>query len=248
MSKKTNTALVLGGVPRADLLPPEVHARAKSRRTRQMLAIAVVSALAAVGGTYAAATLRTASAQMELAAEQERTAQLLAEQLLYADATTIAGLVSTVSDARTLAVSTEVLWGDLTDQIVSYLPDGVTLSSGTLTSRAPWEAELVPAGPLRYAHVARMSIVFESASVIDVTDLVRRMSALTGFTDATPDILTYADGVYSTTIAVTVDADALSGRFGADSEGGEPDDATSDGADAPVEGAVEPAAESEDGE
>lgn len=211
-SKKAN-AIVLGGEPRADLLPPEVHQKAKARSTRRILGLLVIFALAVVAGGYSAGVVWATQAQTGLVAAQDRTQVLLTEKLTYLEATTIANLLTTVTSARQFGASTEILWDALFDQITSYLPEGVTLVSGTMIGRAPWESEPAPAGPLRSPRVATLNLVVMSSSLPDETTLVRRLAQLPGFADATPDSVAQADGVFTTTITLNVNEDALSGRF-----------------------------------
>lgn len=208
-------SLPLGGEPRVNLLPPEVGERAGARRTRKLLGLLVIGSLLLVGGGYGAASIRSIQALGELSAAHERSAELTAEQSTYSEVTAIAGSTSAIEDARRLGTSTEVLWNDVLDQIATYLPEGAVLASGSLKSRAPWEPELVPLGPLREPTVASLVLVVESGALLDATEMIRRLSALPGFADATPDSVTSTEGGFSTTITLNVDTEALSGRFGA---------------------------------
>ena len=213
---KTVAVVVLGGEPRANLLPPEVGKRAKARATRRLLVVLVVLSLVAVAAGYAAAYLRAADAQAGLLRSQGRTEELLAEQLKYSEATTVVGLVAATKSARQIGSSTEILWADLLNTITSYLPEGSTLDSGTLTGRTPWEPALMPVGPLRAPRVATLSLIVKSSSLLDTTAIIRKLAELPGFADATPDLVELDGGGYKTTITLNVNEDALSGRFPAD--------------------------------
>ncbi|WP_165063405.1 hypothetical protein [Marisediminicola senii] len=205
--------LVLGGEPRVNLLPPELAQKAVFRKTRSTLAGVVIIALVAVGAGFGVAQYRLMAAQSDLAAAQQRTTELLAEQGTYADAVSATALVASGERARTLGTSTEVLWNDMFGAIQAFLPDGVTIVSGTMTGRAPWEPELLPAGPLRQPRVGTLTLVVSSPTVLDATDIVRRLSALEGFADATPAGVTMEESTYMTTIMLNVGEEALSGRF-----------------------------------
>lgn len=68
---------------------------------------------------------------------QARTAELLAEQLQYAEVTTVSGNVQAVKDAQVLVVSTEVLWNDYYTKIRDALPADTSISSFLVDGRAP---------------------------------------------------------------------------------------------------------------
>ncbi|MEP6480277.1 MAG: hypothetical protein ABJB03_12840 [Rhodoglobus sp.] len=212
-SRTSPASVELGGEPRVNLLPPEVAQRSRARAMRRALAGLVVAAVLVVGAGYALASLYAADAQSKLEAAQAHTQELLTEQLKYADATTVASLVAATTQARGVATSTEVMWSDLIYSIASYLPAGSTLDSGTLLGEPPWGPPLLPGGPLREGRIATLTIVVKSPTVPDAAVLVRSLSKLPGFADATPDLVEFNGTDYSTTITLNVDQGALSGRF-----------------------------------
>ena len=110
-----------------------------------------------------------------------------------------------------------MLWADLIAAVRSSLPEGVLIQSATMKARAPWEPALEPAGPLRQPRVATVTIVITSPTILDATAIVRSLVNVPGFADATPDSVTEADGLYSTTVTLNVNEKALSNRFADDS-------------------------------
>jgi len=214
---KNRTALVLGGEPRVELLPPEVALREKAKSMRRIAALGVLAAVVVVGGGYTLASLNNASAQTALTEAQGRTNALLAEQQKYAKVTTATSLTDNVVVARSLNASTEVLWGTLMSEVSATLPAGVSIESATMKGRSPWEPALVAAGPLRSPRVATVSMVISSPTIFDVTAIVRGLGAVPGFADATPDSISF-DTSYKSTITFDVNEKALSGRFAKDAE------------------------------
>jgi type II secretory pathway pseudopilin PulG len=212
LSKKP-VELRLGGEPRVDLLPPEVHEREKVRSTRRLLGLLVILAIVAVGAGYGFAIIRSAAASAELQAAQDRTQTLLAEQLEYAEASATAGMVDIALEARTLVLSNEVLWTKLIDEIKRRLPSGATVISATMAAKLPWEPEMEMQGPLRAPRVATVTFVIESPSLLDPPALIRGLSNLEGFADATPDVVTRKDTVFETTITLNLNTDVLNQRF-----------------------------------
>ena len=75
-TKKTATAVV-GGLPRVDLLPPEVRAERRGGVAVRRAWMGVIGAAAVVGIAVGGATLRSMEAQDELIAAQADTQQLL---------------------------------------------------------------------------------------------------------------------------------------------------------------------------
>jgi hypothetical protein len=219
ISRGRAKGIVLGAEPRANLLPPEVHQADRARSVRRIFVMLAILAVVVVGGGYAASAFRAAQAQGGLDVANARTLTLQQEMAKYADATSLSNLVKTVTSAQQVAVSKEVLWNTHYDAIVSLLPAGVTLVSGTMVGQSPWDAAMTTNGPLRVPRVATISFVLSSANIIDETTIVRRLSELGGFGDASADNLTViADGNYSLAVTLNLSSDALSGRFAAATE------------------------------
>lgn len=216
MSARTSKSapVVLGGEPRVDLLPPEVHANAKFRSTRRLLGLLVVLTLVLVAGAYGVALVRWVDEGIRLQAAEARTSELLVEQNEYAAASRIAGNVANAEEARTLAFSNEVLWADLVNEIKSRLPEAAVLQSATMDAREPWSPAMEIQGPLREPRVANIVFVVSSPSLLDTSAIVRALSDIDGFADASPDRVERKDTVFETTITLNLSEEALNDRFG----------------------------------
>jgi hypothetical protein len=212
-ARKSDSDLVLGGDPRVELLPPEVALREKARGMRLLSIMTLVLVFLIVGGGYGLARYRNATEQGALTAAQAQTAQLSAAARKYSKVTSINVLIGNVNEAKTLAASTEVLWTGVINQVHNTLPAGATIESATMKGRAPWEAALVPAGPLRAPRVATLTIIIASPTILDATAIVRSLVNVTGFADATPDSVTQDTSGYHTTVTLNINEKALSGRF-----------------------------------
>jgi hypothetical protein len=206
-------SLVLGGEPRVFLLPPEAALREKARGARRLSVLLLILVVVLMGAGYGYAVSLNATAQDSLTQAQLQSAALVKQRKQYAKATTVASKVTDVTDAKTLGASTEVLWSDLISAVRGSLPEGVLIESATMKARAPWEPELLPAGPLREPRVATLTFVISSPTILDATAIVRSLVDVPGFADATPDSVTEADGLYSTTVTLNVNKKALSNRF-----------------------------------
>jgi hypothetical protein len=205
--------LVLGGEPRVILLPPKFALADRARAMRRYSILGLVILLVIVAGGYAYASYRNSFAGEALDAVQAQTQSIAVDQKKYAEATSVARLVSDITQAEAVSASTEVLWAGLIDAASGSIPPGTTLDSAVMTVPAPWEAALVPAGPLRQPRVATLSIVIASSTVPDAITIARSLDQVPGFADSTPDSIELKEGVYKTTVTLNVNEDALSGRF-----------------------------------
>lgn len=216
MSAKQNRSapVVLGGEPRVDLLPPEVHANAKFRSTRRVLGLLVILTLVLVAGGYGAALIHWLDEGVQLRAAEARTSELLTEQGKYADASRIAANLAAGDEARALAFSNEILWSDLVDDIIERLPEGAVLESATMDAREPWAPAMEAQGPLRAPRVANIVFIVSSPSLLDTSAIIRRLTEIEGFADASPDRVDRKDTVFETTITLNLSEEALNDRFG----------------------------------
>ena len=218
MTSRNVSNIALGGEPRVNLLPPEVALRKKARGVRRGLIALVIAVVVLVAGGYAFAAFRSIEAQAGLAVAQQRTQGLLTDQLKYTDVTLVTGNVQAVKDARTVGTSTEVAWNDYYVKIRDILPVGAALETFTVDGRAPWEPEFLPAGPLREPRAATITFVLVANAPIDYQAFAKKLAAIDGFADASPDVLEQ-NGAYKATFTLTLNTDALSGRFPAGQAG-----------------------------
>ena len=236
MSGRTTPGdLKVGGSPRVQLLPASVKAREKARGARRFLVLLVVLSLVVVGVAVAAAYLNQRTAQQSLDAANAQTNALIAEQAQYAEAARLAQLVDLTKQAERTVTASEVQWFPLALAIAGYVPSDVTWAGVAMGGPAPWEPALVPEGPLREPRVAIVTLYLQSANYGSVAPFVERIPALYGFSDVKIVSTNFEDelGVYTTTVVLTLDADAFSGRFAPDedaetTEGSETTDGSAD--------------------
>lgn len=224
MSARTVGGVTLGAEPRVQLLPPIVRQRAKIRETRRLLVLLVILAVVIVVGGVTFGLYQSARAQLEFEAIQVQTEGILAQQAQYAEGTRVAGLVQVSKDAQLLVTSGEVDWVQLVGEVRSYLPGGADLDNVEVVAPAPWEPPLVPEGPLRASRIATMQITVSSSSY----DLAALFASAVADHAAVADVRilssTLDAGRYLTVVALTLDADALAGRFAEDAEGASGED------------------------
>ncbi len=213
MSAVALPGLQLAGEPRAQLLPASVRQREKNRSARRLMVMLIVLSVVIAGAGIAWGFLRQMTAQQALEAAQVRTAEILAQQGEYADAARIAQLVADSEEAQRVATSTEVQWAALVAAIAPYVPADTLWSGIALQAPAPWEPGLVPEGPLRQPRVAVVTLEFSGTTYAPAAVFVEAIPAIYGFSDVKIDKVELKDGLYVTTVKLTLDADALSQRF-----------------------------------
>lgn len=120
-------ALVLGGTPRAHLLPKEVALARRAKSIRRNLLLGLAGVVVIVIGGVAFVSIQLASANADQLTAQSQTAALTAQQRKYGAVTSVQGQVQDIQAVQPLAVTGEILWGPYLASLQSTLPAGVTI-------------------------------------------------------------------------------------------------------------------------
>lgn len=221
MSGTRDSTLVLGGVPRADLLPQEVRDAQRGKALIRKLLAALVGIVLIVLGGYAYGTVRSVTASAMLEVERARTNELLAEQLTYADARRVDTQITDAIIAREAGMATEIDWESYLREIDATTPTGIELTSITIDSISPAESSVVPEAPLQDESVATLTINATSLTVPDVETWLDELEALTGFAGVAPPVTVSGteQAGFIVAIQVQVNDQAFAGRFAAEEEG-----------------------------
>lgn len=199
--------------PRVQLLPPMVKERERSRRTRRLLVFAVVVAIVVTAGGVGLTYLQSTRAQAELAAEQERTSVLLAQQGQYAEAARINALINETIRAQQLVTSTEVDWALIFSDLSSRLPAGYGVQKANVEVPAPWEPPLVPTGVLRDSGTAFVTVTMLGPEYRTAAEFAQAISFLDGVSDLMITRTDLTNEGYSTIMTFTLDLSRLTTRF-----------------------------------
>lgn len=205
--------LVVGGQPRANLLPPEIILKRKQLKTRRALRFGVV--LVAIGTAAASAlTFGVASvAQVQASAAQDQLATLVAEQGQYREVRDVQDTIATITAGQLVGSSTEINWQSYLTALQATLPSGVTLQTVAITSGTPMAAFGQSDAPLQGARVAELTFTAVSPTLPTIPDWLRSMATLPGFVDATPGTVKQENGVYTAEVLMHINAEAFSMRF-----------------------------------
>lgn len=227
MSRKAEDVIEIGGLARADLLPASVREAIKRRPVVRRLVALVLLVAVVVAAAVAGATYLALNAQASLQAEQERSESLLAQQLQFVDARTVANAVDETTAAKTAATATEADWNALLAEIRGTLPEGVLLTSVSGQIRAADTGEEIP---LRQNSVGSFTINAISDTVPNVEAWIAQLETITGYAGIAPPVsVTGGDGaVYQVSIEVLLDEGAFLLRFAPEESAGGDDTDTTD--------------------
>lgn len=221
--------LALGGEPRVQLLPPSVRERERRHAARRMMVLLVVLAVVVVGGGVAFGFLRAVQAEAALAAAQQQTLDILAQQAEFAQGAQVASLVKQTEAAQRQVTSTEIDWLALLTEISNYIPAGTTLAEVAFVSPAPWEPTLIPEGQLRAERIALVNLTLTGPDYVAPANFITAVRMMPGSADAVITGTTFQDGQYRTAISLALNADVLADRYNL-----QPEPATGDAGDDPA--------------
>ena len=202
--------LIIGGAPRADLLPPSVRQADAARKQRGLLAVILVAVILVVGGAYAATSVLAAVAQTELAAANERTSSLLLEKGKYSEVTQIQLDLDEANAAVAVGSSTDLDWEALLKNLDRRLPEGATIMSAVAEVSTPVAAIGQPGSILYGPRVADIKLTLATKEFRDVPEFLRAVTDIPGFADVVPEGTTVEnDDHFETTLSIHLNSDAL---------------------------------------
>ncbi|WP_258723184.1 fimbrial assembly protein [Cellulomonas sp. NS3] len=193
-------------LPQVNLLPPEVRAARGLVHLKRWLALAFVVVLVLVAGLYGAALLARGSADSELAEAQARAAELQAQEAEYAEVPRVVNDLRRATEARTLGMSTEVLWKQYLDAVAAVLPTNVSISTFTVAQATPVTAPEAPADPLATQGIGTITFTSTAVGLPDNAAWIDALNSVPGFyaANATAEALGEDDGVVAYTVSSTV--------------------------------------------
>ena len=205
--------LVVGGQPRANLLPPEIILKRKQLKTRRALRAGVLLvALATAAGC--AATFGVASvAQVQAGLAQQTARELVLEQSQYQEVRDVQDTINTIVAGQQVGGSTEVAWRQYLLLLEGTLPSGVSLNTVKIETGTPMAAFQQSDAPLQGARVAALALSVTSKTLPSVPDWLRSMAELPGFVDAIPGSVKGSEGSYTVEVLLHINSEAFSMRF-----------------------------------
>lgn len=215
MSRKSQAqALIIGGEPRVNLLPPEVGQAQRARSVRRAMVGVFFFVVVLVVGAYGFATYLAIESQQRLALENARTDELLAEQAKYVEVRATTDRLATAEAALVVGASTEINLTALLSDVQSKLPAGAVIDTASVDTATPLDAYGQSAAPLQPQRVATLTFTVITPSIPDVRSWLIALEEVVGFTDAVPGTIALQEnGDYLSAVTMHVNSDAFSNRF-----------------------------------
>ncbi|MCU1561514.1 hypothetical protein [Mycetocola sp.] len=214
MSKTTET-LVVGGAPRADLLPPEIRREHKGRRTRRKLIWGILGVILLVLVGTGASYYLALTSQSQLTAAQDRTNELLLEQQKYTEVRVVQDELAAVEAGQRVGAATEVDWKAYIDKIEASLPDNVEIQEVRIDAASPLADYAQADTPLLGVRVATLTFGAWTKALPDTDAWLVALSGLPGHADANPDSINFDEEaeLYETIVTMHINERAWSERF-----------------------------------
>lgn len=199
--------LPLGAMPRVQLMPPEFAQRQRATTIRRRLLGAMLLSIVVVSLAYAAAFLYAQTSAANLARAEDRTQELLAQQLQYSEVSTANADIARLDGLVEFVGANDISWKRIVDDLRSRLPAGVALALVTAEAPAPWDPPLTVAGPLRQERVATSSIQITAPTTELVTEFTRALATIPGYADSSIDAITYDGGAVNAVITLNLNSE-----------------------------------------
>ena len=206
--------LILGGEPRADLLPPELKAARQGRLLRRVMSIVAAGVVLIVIAAVATVTVQAGSAQSKLSAAEARTNELLLESGKYSEVRSVQNQIDMTTVARQLAATTEIDWRAYLLAVRASLPSDVTIEAISIGSGSPWVDYEQSIVPLYNPRVASLTLSLTSPTLPAVPMWLTNLRTLPGYADAHPGSVTRTEtGQYIIEMVININEGARSNRI-----------------------------------
>jgi len=216
MSTTTPTGVRTATLPRVNLLPSEIREGARFRNLQAAMALAVVLALVVVGGLAYLGSNDVNDAQDGLTVAQTQGSALQAQVRQYADVPQKYALVANADAQLQQAMSQEVRYSFVLNDLSLRMPAGVWLSSLAITQTVDTPFSTAGAwGTPQLASVKASGIALNLNDVAGWLDALARGSSYTdpwvGNATVSGSLGTTGQWSFDSTVGIT--AKALSNRY-----------------------------------
>jgi len=206
--------LVVGGPPRAELLPPEVAQGVRARALRRSLVALVILVVAITAAGVVATTIASGASQLLLNAETERGNDLLKQQAEYSEVRQVQTMIGKAQEGLELGSSTEIRWSSYLAEIAASLPPGTTVTDIAAVLATPTQPYTAPTIPLQGERIGELTFTATSPTLPDVELWLNGLETVTGFVDATPGTVELdANNAYTVKIVMHINSDVFETRF-----------------------------------
>jgi Tfp pilus assembly protein PilN len=201
--------LLSRGLPRVDLLPPEIHAARRLRKVQTGMVAGVAAAAVVVGGLWFVANAEVGREQTRLETAQAQQIKVNKQVQSLSDVDQQYRDVESRQELLSTAMGSEVQWSGYLNDLALQVPTGVWLTNMTV---APASASTASGT----SNVATITFSGSARAHNDVAVWLESLARQRGYAD--PYFTTSAetdDGarVVTFTSSVTVTTEALSNRY-----------------------------------
>ena len=169
----TKTLTLVAGLPRVNLLPPEIGERRRLKQVQAVVAVVVVAAIAATSYLYAGSRHEVASAKNDLASATAQNSRLTRQIQTYSNVKVMAAELAAAQAMLAQAAGTEVLWSTYLADLSVIVPKSTWLTGLTATeSVAPGTLTSAAAAP------SKIGTVMATGYSLAWTDLATYLDAL----------------------------------------------------------------------
>lgn len=206
-------------LPQVNLLPPHVKVKRKLAVVRVWLALALLVVILLTILAAAATLWEKQSAESKLAEVQATNDALVHEQNKYAEAPKALRALKARESARTLAMSTEVLWSPYLAAISAATPLEASIDTVTVSQDTVWTgSQNQSVGPLGTpGTVGQVSVAGKALTLYAVSDWQDGLSKLKGISDVWFTTIAISDDngtiYYAVTATFTLTPDAFANQF-----------------------------------
>lgn len=213
--RSASSALVIGGLPRVDLLPTEVLVDRRQRAGVRRAWLGVVVVAVAVGAAIVLASASGMQADSQLAEVRQETSTLLVQQQQYRDVRATETQSELLRAAQTVGGSTEIDWQSTLQRVQNSLPAGVAITGVQIDSATPLEAYAQATTPLQGQRVATLTIDASSPTLPSVPAWLDSVKGIPGFVDANANSVTLdsSTNVYTVDMTIHLDDDVYDGKY-----------------------------------
>ena len=183
---KAAASIVGVTLPQVNLLPPEVHAARGLRRTKRMLGMVLLGAVALCGLAWVYGIFETSSANDELAEAESETTRIQGQLAdpKYAEVPLVIGALQANEKALPLAMTTDVAWSTYVNAIAAVLPEGASIDTFQVTFATPMSGAAEPGDPLQAPSLGQITFSGRSVTVPDTAAWINALNSIPGFADA----------------------------------------------------------------
>lgn len=209
------TDVVVGGEPRVDLLPAEVHTDRRQRDLARRAWLGVAGVGVVVALAVGAAGLHTMQATTRLSSAEAETNSLLQQQQQFAPVRVAEQQSALIEAGQEVAGATEVDWQSYVSGLRGVLPPGVTITTLGIETAGPLAPYPQASTPLQGRRIGTVTATVTSTTIPSGPEWTDSISGLQGYVDSTISSITRqsSGNGYTADITVHIDERAYDGVY-----------------------------------